>query len=103
MGQARLTTSVRELVEPVVFGEREYTWGCSLDILGITPLHEGIELNKIVPELHMFPDVRSWFVWLRRPLVFLDQHDATLLKDMLIPLLRPLNECLDSYLQAGRK
>jgi hypothetical protein len=103
MGLAMVKTSVRDLDEPVVFGERRYTSGCSLDIQGIAQLHEGIELRLIVQELHAFPDVRSWSVRLRRPLVPLDDHDTAVLKRQLTSLLQPLDRYLDAYIQAGRQ
>lgn len=102
MGLATAKTNVRDLEEPVVFGERRYTSGCSLDIQGIAQLHQGVELRPIVSKLHIFPDVRSWSIQLRRPLVPLDEHDAGLLRRHLIPLLEPLDHHLDAYIQAGK-
>jgi hypothetical protein len=102
MGLSRVKTRVRDLDEPVVFGERRYTSGCSLDVQGVAPLHQGIELRPIVPELHAFPDVRSWSIRLRRPLVPLDEHDTTVLRWQLMPLLEPLDRHLEAYIQAGR-
>ncbi len=103
MGLATVNTSVRDLAEPVVFGERRYTSGCTLDIQGVAPLREGVELRPLVPELHVFPDTKSWSVRLRRALVPLDEHDAALLKRHLAPLLEPLDRHLDAYIRAGKR
>jgi hypothetical protein len=103
MALATVSTDVHDLAKPVVFGERRYTWGCALDIQGVAPLHEGVELRPLVPELHAFPDTRSWSVHLRRPPVLLDEHDAALLKRHLAPFFEPLDRHLDAYVQAGKR
>jgi hypothetical protein len=79
IGLALVSSDVRDLAEPVVFGERRYTSGCTLDIRGVAPLHDGVELRLLVPQLHAFPDGRGWSMRLRRSPVPLDRHDAALL------------------------
>jgi hypothetical protein len=101
MGLAKVTTQVRDLAEPVVFGERRYTLGCTLDIQGVAALHEGVELSPLATELHVFPDAKTWGTQLRRPLVPLDAHDASLLKRHLNIFLAPLDSHLTAYLQAA--
>jgi hypothetical protein len=103
MALAKVTTHVRDLAEPVVFGERRYTLGCALDFQGVAALREGVELSPLVSELHVFPDAKSWSVQLRRPLVPLDEHDASLLRNRLTALLEPLDRHLDSYLQVAKR
>ena len=103
MALTGVTTHVRDLAEPVVFGERRYTSGCALDIQGVAALREGVELSPLVPELHVFPDAKSWSVQLRRPLVPLDAHDASLLRHRLIALLEPPDRHLESYLQVAKR
>ena len=102
IGLALVSSDVRDLAEPIVFGERRYTSGCTLDIQSVAPLHNGVELRPLVPKLHAFPDGRTWNMRLRRPLVPVDKHDAALLKHRLNPLLEPLNRHLDAYIKAGR-
>ena len=102
MGLALVSSVVRDLAEPVVFDERRYTSGCTLDIQGIAPLRDGVELRPLIPQLHAFPDARTWNTRLRRPLVRLDEHDAALLKRQLNLLLEPLNNQLDAYIKAAR-
>jgi hypothetical protein len=101
MGLALVKSDVHDLAEPVVFGERRYTSGCTLDIRGVAPLRDGVELHPLVPQLHAFPDARAWSIQLRRTLVRLDEHDADLLKRQLNPLLKPLNRQLNAYIEAG--
>jgi len=103
MGLARVATHVRDLAEPVVFGERRYTSGCALAIQSVTALREGVELSPLVTELHVFPDARTWSSRLRRPLLPLDEHDALLLKGHLMEFLEPLDRHLDSYLQVAKR
>lgn len=102
MGLALVGSDVHNLDEPVVFGERRYTSGCTLDIQGVAPLRDGVELGPLVPQLHAFPDPRTWSIRLRRPLVLLDDHDSALLKREVNPLLKPLHSQLDAYIKAGR-
>lgn len=103
MGLAQVTTHVRDLPEPVVFGERRYTSGCALAIQGVAALREGVELSPLVTELHVFPDARTWGMQLRRPLVLLDEHDASLLRRQLSALLEPLDRHMDAYRQVAKR
>jgi hypothetical protein len=103
IGIARVATPVRDLAEPVVFGERRYTSGCALDIQGVAALREGVELSSLVTELHVFPDARTWGMRLRRPVVPLDKHDASLLKRHLTALLEPPDRHLAAYLQVAKR
>ena len=102
IGLALVSSDVRDLAQPVVFNERRYTSGCTLDIQDVAPLLDGVELGPLVPQLHAFPDERAWSIPLRRPPVPLDEHDAALLKRRLKPLLEPLNRHLDAYVKAGK-
>jgi hypothetical protein len=99
---ALVSSDVRDLAEPVVFNERHYTSGCTLNIQGVAPLRDGIELRPLVPQLHAFPDERTWSARLRRPPVPLDEHDAALLKRRLNPLLEPSDRHLEAYIKAAR-
>jgi hypothetical protein len=103
MALATVKTKVKDLAEPVVFGDRRYTSGCELEIQGLAPLRTGVELQPLVPQMHAFPDPKSWSVHLRRPIVLLDEHDATLLKERLAPLLEPPGRHLDTYQQVAAK
>jgi hypothetical protein len=80
IGLALVSSDVRDLAEPVVFNERPYTSGCTLDIRGVAPLRDGIELQPLVLRLHAFPSERACSMRLRQPPVPLDEHDAALLK-----------------------
>ena len=99
MGLALVSSDVHDLAEPVVFGEHRYTSGCTLDIQGVAPLHDGVELGPLVPELQAFPDARTWSAQLRRPLVPLGKHDVAVLTPKLYPLLKSLDSQLDAYIK----
>jgi hypothetical protein len=103
IGLANVATQVRDLAEPIVFGERRYTSACALAIRGVAALREGVELSPLVPDLHVFPDPKTWGVRLRRPLVPLDEHDASLLRRHLASRLEPLERHLDAYLQIAKR
>lgn len=103
MGLANVTTRVRDLAEPVVFGERRYTSGCGLAIQGVAAFREGVELSPLVTDLHAFPDARTWGIRLRRPLVPLDKHDASVLRRHLTGRLQPLERHLNAYLQVAKR
>jgi len=102
MGLASVATPVHDLTEPIVFGERRYTSGCALAIHGVAALREGVELSQLVTELHVFPDARTWGMQLRRSLVPLDKHDATILRRHLTTFLEPLEYHRDAYLQIAK-
>ena len=91
------------MAKSVVFGERRYTSGCALTIQGVAALREGVKLRSLVTELHVFPDAETWGSQLHRPLVPLDDHDASLLKRHLTALLEPLDRHLDAYLQIAKR
>ena len=101
IGLANVTSEVRDLDEPVVFGERRYTSGRALAIQGVTALREGVELRPLVTELHAFSDASAWSACLRRTLVLLDQHDVSVLKRHLTPLLEPLERHLGAYVKVA--
>ena len=103
MGLANVTTQVRDLDEPVVFGERRYTSGCAIAIQGVAALHEGVKSSPLVTELDVFPNAKTWYVYLRRALVPLDDHDASVVKRHLIADLEPLERHLDAYLQVAKR
>ena len=103
IGLANVATQVRELAEPVVFGERSYTSACALAIQGVAALREGVELSPLVAGLHAFPDPATWSVRLRRPLVPLDEHDASVLRRLLASRLEPLERHLGAYLQIAKR
>ena len=102
MGLANVATRVRDLAEPVAFDEHRYTSGCDLTIQGVAALHDGVELSSLATKLHVFPNAETWGMRLRRPLVPLDEHDATMLKGYLVALLEPLEHHIDAYLQVAR-
>lgn len=103
MGVATVASHTVSLAEPVTLAGRAFTYGCNLCVSGVAPLHKGVELAPLVPELEVFPDTHSWSMWLRRPLLPLPAADAKLLRSKLGPLLGPLDRHLDAYLQAARR
>jgi hypothetical protein len=97
IGEATVTTAARPLDEPVVFGDREFPVGCTLDINALAPAREGVELAEVAPSLHAFRVPERWSVYLRRALVPIDDHDARLLSTRLKPLTTQPHEVLSGY------
>jgi hypothetical protein len=79
IGHATVGHTVVTLKDPVVFDDRTYSVGCSLDLHRLTPFRQGVELADHVKSMHAFPNPRSWSVRLRRTLLALDAHDYSLL------------------------
>jgi hypothetical protein len=97
IGEATITSAAEPLDEPVVFGDREFTVGCTLDINALAPAREGVDLAEVVSSLHAFRVAERWSVYLRRSLVSLDEHDARLLSTRLRPLTTQPTKVLSGY------
>jgi hypothetical protein len=100
VGEATVASAVEPLDEPVVFGEREYPIGCRLNVTGLAPRRQGVELAPLVPDLAVFPDPATWSVRMRRTVVPLPAGDVALLRAELGPLLVDRRTALPSYLAA---
>jgi hypothetical protein len=97
IAETAITSAVRPLDEPIEFGGRAFTVGCTLDIEALAPARTGVDLAEVVPSLHAFRVTTRWSVYLRRPLVPLDDHDAKLLSNRLKPLTTRPPEVLSEY------
>ncbi|MET9772707.1 hypothetical protein ABZ023_00400 [Streptomyces sp. NPDC006367] len=97
MGLATVTSEVVALPDPVAFGDRVFTSGCTLQVHGLAPRHEGVALADLVPHLQVFPEPRSWSVRMRRASLRLPEPDADLLRRELQPLLLPRGAVLGQY------
>ncbi|WP_329486638.1 hypothetical protein OG618_08210 [Kitasatospora sp. NBC_01246] len=97
IARGSVTSQVRTLDEPVVFGERSFTEGCDLRIHGLAPFREGLVLRDLVTRLEAFPDPRSWSARMRRPSLALSTADADLLRRRLEPGLKPYVETVAAY------
>lgn len=87
IGTATVRSPVARLTEPVRFGDREFPVGCDLDLGPLAPWGEGVELHPLLPRLESFAGVGSvWSTRLRRPLLYLPEPDARLLRSELGPL-----------------
>ncbi|MER6062435.1 hypothetical protein ABT167_14820 [Streptomyces sp. NPDC001792] len=97
MGLATVTSEVAALTEPVSFGDRDFTSGCTLQVHGLAPRHEGVILADLVPRLQVFPKPESWSARMRRASLRLPEPDADLLRRELQPMLRPRRSVLGQY------
>src|SRR5690242_17339828 len=60
IGHAMVRSTVAQLDHPVTFGDRKFPVGCSLSLLLLTRLGEGLELLEYVPRMHAFPNPTAW-------------------------------------------
>ncbi|MFD6759663.1 hypothetical protein [Streptomyces roseolus] len=97
MGLATVTSEVAALPDPVSFGDRAFTSGCTLQVHGLTPRHEGVILADLVPQLQVFPDPKTWSIRMRRASLRLPEPDADLLRRELQPMLRTRTAVLGQY------
>ncbi|MGY3205369.1 hypothetical protein [Streptomyces sp. TE5632] len=97
IARASVTTPVRALDEPVVFGDRSFPEGCRFEVSGLAPFRDGLVLRDLVPRLSVFPDPATWSVRMRRASLALPPGDADLVRAGLDPLLRPYEEVADAY------
>ncbi|MEV6696556.1 hypothetical protein AB0M68_05230 [Streptomyces sp. NPDC051453] len=97
MGLATATSEVAALPTPVSFGERDFTSGCTLQVHGLAPRHEGVILADLVPQLQVFPDPKTWSVRMRRASLRLPAPDADLLCRELQPMLKTRRSVLGQY------
>mgnify|MGYP001243220056 CR=1 FL=1 len=102
MGIARVTSDPQPLETAVAFRGHEYRIGMSLQIEGACFPHEGVELGAVRHELDLLPDTGPWSYRTRRSIVNLTDHDATLIRERLEPVLRPVPEVLPTYVRAAR-
>jgi hypothetical protein len=99
IGLGVVTTPVSVLSAPVRFGEREFTTGCGIQIRGLAPVREGLDIRELVHALDVFPNSRGWAVRLRRTTLALPERDAELLRSKLKPYLKPYEEAVAGYEQ----
>jgi hypothetical protein len=102
IGEAVVTSAVSTLPEPIQFVDRSFPLGCALDIGGLAPRGNGVDVGAIVERLHLFGDGKSWGMRLRRVTVPIDKHDAGVLHGLLGPVMRAPSEARPSYLVPPR-
>jgi hypothetical protein len=102
IGVANVTEGVEHLAESVEFRGPQFTEGFAVEIQGIAPYGEGVELAPLAGHLHALPDAATWSVRLRRSIVSLDEQDETTVRELLDPMLIPLDQAIEGYKNACR-
>nr|WP_239116234.1 hypothetical protein [Streptomyces sp. SID8499] len=97
MTRAKVTSPVRDLSEPIQFGERRFTAGCDLHIEALAPYRQGLVLRDLVSRLDVFPDPAAWGIRLRRAALVLPPQDAQLINRELDPHLKPYDDAVEGY------
>lgn len=96
-GEAEVSIPATVLQTPLELGGRVFTSSCNLQIRSLAPMRQGVELAPLVPQLSVFPDLRSWPVRLRRPLVPISSRDAAVLRAALVGVARDYAGSVGSY------
>jgi hypothetical protein len=94
VGVATVTQGVTHLAESVEFRGRQFSEGFAVEIQR--------ELAPLAGHLHALPDAATWSVRLRRSIVSLDEPDEAMVRELLEPMLMPLDWVIDGYLTACR-
>lgn len=102
MGLPQATSDPRRLSEPVTFRGHEYVIGLDLDLHGVCRFREGVQLGQLQRQLDLLPSEGPWSYPLRRSVVPLSDPDATLIRERLVPLLRPVSEVAPAYQRSAR-
>lgn len=102
MGSARVVSEAAALEKPVRFGDREFGIGLGLEIEGVCPVHEGVELGSLQDRLELLPTSGPWSYRVRRTVVRLSEGDERVITELLEPMLRPVGEVLAGYETAPR-
>jgi hypothetical protein len=97
IGRAIVTSPVEPLEESVVVMDREFSLGCTFNLVALAPRHEGVVLADLVPRLVAFPIKRAWSARMRRPILTLPPKDAALIERELAALVREPSSTISSY------
>lgn len=97
IGTAVARSAVRMLSVHFELAGRTFVSGCSLEIEGLVPYPNGLELQPLVKQLAAFPRTDAWSIYLRRALRPLPASDADLLDGLLMPMLASRQRALHTY------
>ncbi|GAB4587628.1 hypothetical protein [Nocardia sp. IFM 10818] len=104
IGSAEVSTRVSMYDAPVTIAGRDFTRGCGITIHQLCPYLVGVDLATLLPRLNAFPDKRpgAWSIRLRRPLLQVDDADATLIGTELDGVAGLPDELIPDYLSKIR-
>lgn len=103
IGEARVTSEVRALRQPVDIAGRLFYSGCSLDIGPVAPYGHGVDLASLVPRLDMFPNKETWSVRLRNSIVAVPPVDLAVIRQHMTAVpMAPVESVLPGYRKAAR-
>ena len=103
IGEARVSSEVRSLRQPVEIAGRSFYSGCSLDIESVAPYGQGVDLASLVPKLTMFPRKETWSVRLRNSIVLVPPADLALIRERMLSVqMTPVQSALPGYRKAAR-
>lgn len=97
IGEAEVLSPLRRRPKPVTIAGRDFTHDCRIAVKSLAPYGTGVDLSALVPQLHAFPDPRSWSARMRRPLLQLPDEDAELIASLFAPVARRPADALSTY------
>jgi hypothetical protein len=100
IGKATITGTVAAMSPPVEVGGRRYPFGCPIHVDSLAPLGQGVPLQPLLNELDAFSkNPGAWSAWLRRTMLPLSDHDATVLANHLTAVAQPPESVIAPYLK----
>jgi hypothetical protein len=105
IGRAEIISDIVKIESGLRIADRFYTSGCRLEISGLAPLGEGLELRQIVDELETFhPHPKRWAFRLHSSFLQLSPKDASVIQEKIQPLLQDPEYVSQAYIsRAGRE
>lgn len=103
IGEAKVSSPVRNLRKPVDIAGRQFHSGCRLEIGPVAPYGQGVDLAGLVSQLAMFPQKGTWSVRLRNSIVMVPPADLTLIRERMraVPM-TTVEAALPDYRKAAR-
>jgi hypothetical protein len=101
IGEATVLSPVLPLEEPVTFGDRAFPVGCDLRIDSLAPLNLGVDLSTLVELMTVFSVKASWAVYLRRPVLQLNDADAKIVRGKLKKVAVAPSDAIEGYIRQG--
>jgi hypothetical protein len=99
IGRAEIISDIVKFESGLRIADRVYTAGCRLEITGLVPLGEGLELRQIVDELETFhPHPKRWAFRIYSSFLQLSPKDASVIEEKIQPLLQDPGYVSQAYI-----
>ncbi len=78
-GLATVTSPLERLPKTLRIANREFTWGCDLELAAVLPERQGVSIHSLLPQLSFVQHRQPWGVAFRHGLIRLSGPDLQLL------------------------